>query len=174
MIPDTEIQAKVLRELQQDPRVEARHVGVEVNGGVVILTGTVTSCAQAATAQVATQRVPSVRDVANQLRVAIPDHCIRTDNAVLRAVGTTLEWDAEVPDDCIEATVAGGVVTLQGQVDFEHQRDVAERAIRHLAGVRAVVNQIAVRNPLPSLLSHDIERVLDWGRGPVGLTPTRQ
>jgi osmotically-inducible protein OsmY len=174
MSSDSEIQAEVLRELQRDPRVEARYVRVEVSGGVVILTGTVTSCAQAAGAQVAAQRAPGVRDVANQLRVAIPDQSIRSDIAILRAVGTTLEWDAEVPDGSIEAAVAGGVVTLHGQVDHEYQRDVAERAIRHLAGVRAVVNQIAVRTPLPPLLRHDVEQAPERRPVSVGLTPTRR
>jgi osmotically-inducible protein OsmY len=170
MIPDSEIQAEVLRELQRDPRVEARHVRVEVNGGVVILTGTVTSCTKLAAAQVATQRVPGVRDVANQLRVAIPDHCVRTDGDVLRAIGTTLEWDAEVPNDEITARVSGGVVTLQGQVDYEYQRDVAERAVRHLAGVRNVVNQIVVRTPRPPPQRPDADQVLDWHRLPTVAT----
>ena len=49
----------------------------------------------------------------------------------------------------VTAHVRHGAVTLEGEVIWNYQRDAAERAIRHLAGVVAVNNAIALK-PLAS------------------------
>ena len=54
---DAEIQQDVIREFKWDPRVEETEVGVEVDNGVVTLTGTVTSWAKRMAAQEAAHRV---------------------------------------------------------------------------------------------------------------------
>ncbi|HZR98286.1 MAG TPA: BON domain-containing protein [Chloroflexota bacterium] len=149
MWSDEQLQQAVLRELHQDPRVEPRHLRVEVTAGRVALTGTVTSCAAAAAARAAAARVPGVRAVESGIQVALPAHAIRTDLDLVRTVHHLLAWDAEVPDERIDIRVAGGIVTLEGQVEHAYQRDVAERAVSHLAGVRGVVNRLAVTTPLP-------------------------
>lgn len=66
---DSEIQQAVLRELKWDTRVEETDVGVEVNAGVVTLTGTVSSWAKRMAAQEAAHRVGGVLDVANDVDV---------------------------------------------------------------------------------------------------------
>jgi osmotically-inducible protein OsmY len=43
---DMQIHRHIIEELTWDPRVDATEVGVEVEGGVVTLTGTVTSWAK--------------------------------------------------------------------------------------------------------------------------------
>lgn len=71
----------------------------------------------------------------------------KTDSEIAREVRRTLEWDSMVPDDCIEATVHDGVVTLAGKVPYTSQRLDAARSVRHLVGVRDVVNEIVVIEP---------------------------
>jgi osmotically-inducible protein OsmY len=43
--------------------------------------------------------------------------------------------------------VSDGWVTLEGEVDRWTQREDAEHAVRHLAGVQGVTNRITVRPP---------------------------
>lgn len=69
---DPEIQQDVIRELKWDPRVEETEVGVEVDNGIVTLTGTVTSWAKRVAAQEAAHRVFGVLDVANDITVKVP------------------------------------------------------------------------------------------------------
>ncbi|HLH25823.1 MAG TPA: BON domain-containing protein [Chloroflexota bacterium] len=164
---DDELQQDVLTELRRDPRVEPRHIGVEVERGVVTLTGTVTCCARATAADAATRRVPGVRDVLNRLQVALPDYQIRSDGEIRRAVDTVLDWDAEVPRESVQARVVSGIVTLEGEVEHEYQREVAERAVRHLRCVRGVVNRIAVKTPLPRGIRRDVAALLDWPTAPL-------
>lgn len=69
--------------------------------------------------------------------------------ALAQAVLRTLEWDVVVPSEQIRATVADGVVTLEGKVDLWRQYDDAERAVRNLTSVRDVRNLLAVE-PSPA------------------------
>ena len=57
---DSEIQQAVLRELKWDTRVEETDVGVEVDAGVVTLTGTVSNWGKRIAAQQAAHRVAGV------------------------------------------------------------------------------------------------------------------
>ncbi len=71
----------------------------------------------------------------------------RNDTDIAQAVRWALEWDVFVPHQQIATTVSKGMVTLEGEVDFGTQRDDAQRAIRNLAGVRAIINKIEVKPP---------------------------
>jgi osmotically-inducible protein OsmY len=50
-----------------------------------------------------------------------------------------------VPDDHVTVTVTRGVVTLEGTVEWEYQRNAAQRAVQDLMGVKVVRNLIALR-----------------------------
>jgi osmotically-inducible protein OsmY len=160
---DTQIHRDVLNELKWDTRVEETDVGVEVDNGIVTLTGTVSSYAKRVAAQEAAHRVAGVLDVANDIEVLVPGSQRRTDTAIAGAVRNALEWDVHVPDEQIESTVSHGWVTLDGAVDYWSQLADAERAIRRLVGVSGVVNRIAVRPSEPNSKEvHDaIEEALE-------------
>ena len=129
MKTDAEIQQAVLKEFKWDPRVEETDVGVEVDQGVVTLTGTVSSYAKRLAAQEASHRVAGVHDVANDIAVKVPGGLARTDTEIAQAVRRALEWDELVPQERITSTVTDGRVTLEGAVDFAYQSDDAARTI---------------------------------------------
>jgi osmotically-inducible protein OsmY len=144
---DAQIQQDVLQELKWDMRVAPTDVGVEVDAGIVTLTGTVASWAQRTAAKEAAHRVRGVLDVANDITVKLPGSLGRTDTDIARAVRHALEWDALVPNERIRSTVAEGRVTLEGDVDYWTQRDDAERAVRNLNGVKSLLNKIEIKPP---------------------------
>jgi osmotically-inducible protein OsmY len=144
---DSEIQQDVLRELKWDTRVEETDVGVQVDEGVVTLSGTVSSWGKRFAAEDAAHRVRGVLDVANDIAVKLPGTPGRTDTEIAKAVRNALEWDVFVPEDRVQSTVSAGVVTLKGDVESWAQRDDAERAVRNLSGVRGVTNRLEVKPP---------------------------
>jgi osmotically-inducible protein OsmY len=160
---DTQIHHDVLEELKWDSRVDETQVGVQVAGGVVTLTGTVTSWAKRAAAQEAARRVIGVLDVANDIEVKVTGGLARTDTEIAQAVRRTLEWDVFVPDQKIMSTVTDGWVTLEGRVERRSQREDAERAVRNLTGVKLVVNKITVTpaKPVTEDVRKAIEQVLE-------------
>jgi len=72
---------------------------------------------------------------------ALSDTDIRVRDAVLRQ----LEWDPRVDASAIGVTAKGGAVTLTGYIDSYSGKLQAERAAKHIRGVRAVANDIEVR-----------------------------
>jgi osmotically-inducible protein OsmY len=141
---DSQIQKDVLGELTWDSRIEETEVGVEVDDGTVTLTGTVSSWAKKMAAQEAAHRVVGVLDVANDIEVKWPGSP-RNDTDLAQAVRHALQWDVFVPDQKITSTVAKGVVTLTGEVEYGSQREAAIQSIKNLQGVIAVSNQIQVK-----------------------------
>jgi osmotically-inducible protein OsmY len=105
---DTQIHHDVLEELKWDSRVDETEVGVEVDKGVVTLTGTVTSWAKRMAAEEAARRVIGVLDIANDIKIKVPGGLTRTDTEIAQAVRHALQWDVFVPDEKITSTVAAG------------------------------------------------------------------
>jgi osmotically-inducible protein OsmY len=150
---DTQIQRDVLRELSWDTRLGATEVGVTVKRGVVTLSGRVESWGKRMAAQEAAHRVHGVMDVANDLEVKLPGSLRKDDGEIAAAVRLALRWDVLVPDEKIRSTVTDGVVTLEGEVECMTEHEDAARAVRNLAGVRQVRNEIKV---CPSKTAADV------------------
>jgi osmotically-inducible protein OsmY len=157
--PDSQIHHDVLEELKWDSRVDETEVGVEVDDGIVTLTGTVTSWAKRLAAQEAARRVVGVLDVANDIDVKVPGGFARTDTEIAQAVRRALEWDVFVPHDKIRSTVSDGWVTLEGALDRSSQREDAARAVRNLTGVKGVINNITVTPPRPE--TEDVRKAIE-------------
>ena len=160
---DSEIRQQVLRELKWDSRIIWSEIGVDVRDGIVTLSGVVSSYPKKHAAQEAAHRIAGVLDVANEIEVKPADEFTLTDIDIARAVRHVLQWDALVPDERIQSTVADGWVTLEGEVDLWRQRHDAEKAILRLGGVIGVINKINVtpRKVDPRELREEIEYALE-------------
>ena len=71
MKSDAEIRRNIESELQWDPGLDERGIGVSVNNGVVTLTGEVASCDDRWTAEEIAACVSGVRGVANEIEVKV-------------------------------------------------------------------------------------------------------
>lgn len=140
---DAEIQQDVLDEIDWDPEVEVTDVGVEVDDGVVTLTGTVDTFSVKWAAGRAALRVAEVRAVANDIEV----RPARTDTDIARAVADALERAGGTPLDHVDVRVeSGGRVVLEGEADRPEQFQVAEDAARSVPGITSLANRIRIRH----------------------------
>ena len=155
---DEQIQRDVLAELKWEPRVTPNEVGVTVKDGIVTLTGWVDSYLKKWAAQEAAHRVRGVKAVANDIEVRLPSSAERTDADIAAAAVRALEWDAFVSVDKLDVTVSKGWVTLKGDVEWQFQKEDAERVVRRLSGVRGVTNLIVVR---PRLSSTEVKEKIE-------------
>ena len=142
---DEQIQQDVLAELKYDARVQPNEIGVSVHDGIVTLSGWVDSYTKRWAAEEAAHRVRGVRAVVNEIEVRLPTTAERSDEDIAAAALRALEWDAFVPVERLDVTVSKGWVTLRGEVEWQYQKEDAERVVRRLSGVRGVTNLITVK-----------------------------
>jgi osmotically-inducible protein OsmY len=145
MKTDKQLKIDVTEELKYEPRLRDEEIAIEVRDGVVTLMGSVPDFAQRMGAERAVERVSGVKAVAQELMVKLPNTHLRSDTALAHQVVNTLAWDSEVPRDKIQAKVEDGWVTLEGEVDWQFQRNAPERAVRYLSGVKGVSNLLKVK-----------------------------
>jgi osmotically-inducible protein OsmY len=155
---DIQLQSDVRAEIAWDPRVHDKEIRVAAADGVVTLTGSVPSYADKVAAERAAERVLGVKAVANDLAVAVPVTYQRSDTDIAQAVVNALEWDVQVPDTKIKAAVTNGWITLEGGVEWRYQRDAAACAVRYLAGVRGVTNDITIT--AKRVVSDDVSKAI--------------
>src|SRR5258706_14513665 len=158
---DEQIHREVLDELKWDAHLQPNEIGVAVKDGVVTLTGWVDSYTKKWAAEEAAHRVRGVMAVANDIEVRLPGSAERTDADIAAAAVRALEWDAFVPIDKLDVTVSKGWVTLKGEVEWQYQKEDAERVARRTVGVIGVSNLIVVKPRVtPADLKKKIEEAL--------------
>ncbi len=142
---DIDLRKDVLDELEWDPSIDARTIGVGIEDGIVALTGHVPSYAAKTSAERIVKHVHGVAGVANDIEVKLPMSAERDDVDIARSALNALEWNVSVPKDHIKVTAATGWVTLDGEVEWYYQKRAAEDAVRYLLGVRGVSNNVKVK-----------------------------
>jgi len=70
---------------------------------------------------------------------------MKTDSELMSDVQAELEWNPSFDNRGIVVAVKGAVVTLAGHVSSYTDKWAAEKAIKEIAGVRAIANDIEVR-----------------------------
>jgi osmotically-inducible protein OsmY len=141
---DMELKQDIELELLSDPKLNAAQIGVSVDKGAVSLLGAVDSYAEKWAAEDATKRVNGVRFFAQELTVKIAGDQVRSDSDIVSAVQNALKWNVYVPTT-VTAKVHQGMITLEGEVSANYQREAAERALRYLTGVVSVYNGITLK-----------------------------
>jgi osmotically-inducible protein OsmY len=139
------IRTDVLNELNWTPGLDESEVRIAVDDeGVVTMTGHVPSWTERRKAEQAIKKVRGAHAVANDLEVRTAMSSKRDDTDIAEAALLALRWNYSVPEDKITVTVTNGGVTLEGDVDWQYQRDAARRAVQDLTGVKFVKNAVNV------------------------------
>jgi osmotically-inducible protein OsmY len=138
---DVRVRDRVVHQLDWDPELDASGIGVSAKNGVVTLTGYIDSYSGKLAAERAAKRVRGVRGVANDLEVRLK--LGRTDADIAADAVRALELRGSVPAT-VQAVVHNGHVTLTGLAGWLYQARDAEKAVRHIPGVRGVFNHIEV------------------------------
>lgn len=117
-------------------------IEVSVKDGVVLLDDHVPSLSQKRLAGVLAWWVPGSRDVINGMAVDPPEE--DTDDDVTEAVRMVLEKDRFLKADQIQVSTRNFVVTLDGVVRTEAQKEMAEFDAWYVFAVDKVVNNLTV------------------------------
>ena len=158
---DSDIKHDVENELKWDPDIDASDIGVAVKDGVITLSGFVRSYYQKYQAEKATKRVKGVLGVANDIEVRLPSGNEKTDPEIARAAVEAIKEELPYSHENIKVVVKNGWITLEGNAEWEYQRNRAEAAVRKLKGVKGIVNLVTLKPRVaPSEIKAKIEEAL--------------
>jgi len=155
MKTDSQIQKDVIDQLKWDPSVNAAEIGVSVKNGILTLSGIVDSYSKKTAAERAAKSIAGVKAVAEDIQVGVSPIFRKTDAEIAEAILNALRWHTAVNENKIKIKVENGIVTLDGEVDWDYQRKAAKNAIEGLAGIRMINNFITVK---PSVNTGDIKQ----------------
>ena len=158
MKTDSELKRDVEQELKYDPDINPNDIAVNAKGGVVTLTGFVRSYGQKLQAERAAKRVAGVLAVANDIEVRLPVIDQRPDPEIARDAVAQLKFELPYSHERFKAVVKSGWITLEGEAEWNFQRERAETAVRKVRGIVGVTNRITLK---PSVAPSEIKRKIE-------------
>jgi osmotically-inducible protein OsmY len=158
MKSDIEIQKDVIEQLKWEPFLNAAQIGVAVKNGIVTLSGQVDAYSKKILAEKTVKKVAGVKAIAEDLQVGISPAYKKTDAEIAETVINALKWHTMIPDDKIKVSVEDGNVKLEGDVEWEYQRNQAKTAIENLIGVRLVTNLVMVK---PKVTPYELQQKIN-------------
>jgi osmotically-inducible protein OsmY len=141
---DLTLREDILDELEFDPSIDAAHIGVAVDNGIVTLSGHVSSYWEKTTAENVVRHVKGVKGIAEEIEVRLTGHKGTADDEIAKRAVNAITWNVSIPRDKVQVKVQDGWLTLSGKVEWQYQKNAAAEAVRGLAGVVGVTNQIEI------------------------------
>jgi len=146
-VDDAELASKVKAKLAADPEVNPFEIDVDVNDGVVRLSGSVDTAADRTEAGRLAADTSGVVSVNNELTVGDKTAGETIDDAsIVARLKTKLAADLEVAATNIDVDSEKGVVTLSGMVKTANAKAEAEKLAKGTKGVTHVHNRLKVGN----------------------------
>ncbi len=158
MRTDQDVKRDIELELKWDPEIDSTDIAVAVKNGVVTLTGFAKSYTHKYQAERDVKRVHGVVAVANDIEVRLPAVDQRPDPDIARDAIARLRSELPLSADNIKILVKDGWLTLEGSVEWNYQRDLAESAVRRVSGIKGVNNLVTVK---PQVTPSDVKRKIE-------------
>ncbi len=161
MKTNEELQKDVQEAIKWEPLLNAAEIGVTVKDGVVTLTGVVDGYSKKLEAEDATKKVAGVKAVVEKIEVKYGISDKKSDTEIATAVLTALKWNLLVPEEKVKIKVENGWITLEGEFEWNYQKNAAKDVISNLSGVTGVTNRITIKTlSNDQVEKRDIERAI--------------
>jgi osmotically-inducible protein OsmY len=159
---NAELQKDVQDAIKWEPLLNAAEIGVTVKDGVVTLTGTVDSYSKKTEAEDAAKKVAGVKVVVEKIEIKFSNNWgKKDDNEIATEVVSALKWNWQVPNDKVKVRVEKGWITLEGELQWNYQKEAAKDAVKNLLGVTGVTNNITIKSETQEQVEKkDIENAL--------------
>jgi osmotically-inducible protein OsmY len=161
MKTNEDLQRDVLDAIKWEPLLHAAEIGVTVKDGIVTLTGSVDSYTKKMEVENAAKKVSGVKAVVEKIKLEFSNVGVKTDEEIAAEVLNGIKWNWDVPNNQVKVKVENGWVTLEGEMQWNHQRNAATRAAAYRQGVKGVTNNITIKSDVRDAIEKlDIESAL--------------
>lgn len=142
----SDLRRRLRSALRWHPGIDTNRVAISVDDvGRVTLEGSLPTYADKCSVEDALKRVPGVSGVRNRIEVRLTIGDYRTDATLERVLADLFEFLSRMPPERPCATVKNGWVTLEGSVSWPYQKQLIEKAVREIAGVKGITNRLIVQ-----------------------------
>ncbi|MET3537173.1 BON domain-containing protein [Chryseobacterium limigenitum] len=161
MKTNAELQKNVQDAIAWEPLLHAAEIGVTAKDGIVSLTGIVDSYAKKVEAENAAKKVIGVKVLVENIKVKFPNSTSKTDIEVADEIVKAFKSNALIPENMIKVIVEDGQVTLEGEMQWDYQREMTKNAIHYLPGVKAIINNIKIKSEIHDAIKQkDVENAM--------------
>ena len=142
-----ELQKDVQDAIKWEPLLNAAEIGVTCSDGIVTLTGSVDSYFKKSEAEDAAKSVAGVKAVVEKIEIKFTENWAKKDDSEIASeIVRAFKWNWQVPSDKVKVRVENGWVTLEGELEWNYQKESAKNAIKNLIGVVSVSNNITIKS----------------------------
>jgi osmotically-inducible protein OsmY len=144
---NADLQKEIQEAIKWEPLLNAAEIGVTVKDGVVTLTGTVDNYSKKTEAENAAKGIIGVKAVVEKIEVKFnTDWAKKDDNEIATEILSAWKWNWRIPNDKVKVKVENGWVTLEGELEWNSQKEAAKDSIKNLTGVIGVSNDITIKS----------------------------
>jgi osmotically-inducible protein OsmY len=162
MKTNRELQIDVLQAIRWEPLLNLAEIGVDANDGVITLSGIVSSYIKKSQAEDTAKKIIGVKAVVEKIEVKFNNDDEKGDAEIAVEVLNALKLNSDVPFDKIQVEVEDGHVTLDGKLEWNHQKQAAQQSVSNVAGIKVLTNNIKIETDnADDIEKKDIERAID-------------
>lgn len=144
------LQKDVQDAIKYEPLLNAAEIGVIAKDGVITLTGIVDSYDKKAEAESAAKGISGVKAVVEKIEIRIGNTQQKNDNEIADEVLNAFKWNWEVPSEKVKVKVEDSWIFLEGELNWNCQKEAAKKAVSKITGVKGISNNITIKSE-----SHD-------------------
>jgi osmotically-inducible protein OsmY len=156
MKTNTNLQTKVQDALHWEPLLNKTEIGVLADDGIITLTGFVDSYAKKIKAEEIVKFTKGVKALIEKIEVKFVTNETHSDSEIAHEIVNAIKWNWEIPNDAVKVKVENAWVTLEGELQWNYQRETAKGLVDNLLGVRGVTNKISIKTELQDKIEKDL------------------
>ncbi len=140
------LQKEVQEAIKREQLLNAAEIGVTVNDGVVTLNGVVDSYAKKLEIEDAVKNVAGVEILLVKIEIKFQGASKKADTEITTEVLNAFKWNWEIPSNKVKVKVEDGLVTLEGELSWNYQREAVKLSVRNLDGVKGITNRLKIKS----------------------------
>lgn len=141
-----ELQKDVQDAIKWEPSLGTTEIGVIAKDGIITLTGTVDTYSKKTEAEFAAKNVKGVKAIVEKIEIKYDKSDKYDDTEIAKEILNAFKWNLQIPDDKLKVKVEKGWVSLDGDVNWNYQKEIAKVAVNKLIGVTGLTNNIVVKS----------------------------
>jgi osmotically-inducible protein OsmY len=154
MKTNSQLQTDITEAIRWEPLLRETKITVEAHDGIITLSGIAGSYIKKSLAIDAAKKINGVKAVVEKIEVRFDNNDEKSDADIAVGVLNALKANRDIPFDRVQIEVEDGHVTLDGKLEWNHQKEAAQQSAGTIEGIKVLTNHIEIEPDSPE----DVEK----------------